>query len=271
MHCKGNTNLRNAQIPAHTAVAERPFPSASHLSSREISRHTPTPLSSICTQSTRPAPQCRALRTPRTQRARPKASKRLDVLPATPRAQPSQPPSDPSRASEQARSTGRAKGQRDFLYYFSSSPLSLSALTDASQRAFLYHFARRPLVRSAALLRSRAPSPWARGAGFLRSQLGRSTRSSPGSLHPPEPRRLCRARCAQPPSAKLRLLGATRRSPRSLRAKRLAAEASDEFGAYHYFIYLCRANRAGVVVQLVRIPACHAGGRGFESRPYRQA
>ena len=30
-------------------------------------------------------------------------------------------------------------------------------------------------------------------------------------------------------------------------------------------------NIAGVVVQLVRTPACHAGGRGFKSRPLRHS
>ena len=31
-----------------------------------------------------------------------------------------------------------------------------------------------------------------------------------------------------------------------------------------------RGAKFGAVVQLVRIPACHAGGREFESRPLRQ-
>ena len=42
---------------------------------------------------------------------------------------------------------------------------------------------------------------------------------------------------------------------------------------YRNFIQIhgCRLrNHCGLVVQLVRMPACHAGGRGFEPLPGRQ-
>ena len=54
-------------------------------------------------------------------------------------------------------------------------------------------------------------------------------------------------------------------------------------GIKHFFVcfgikinYICtplkkRVFKKGLVVQLVRMPACHAGGREFESRPDRKA
>ena len=43
-----------------------------------------------------------------------------------------------------------------------------------------------------------------------------------------------------------------------------------EFEKSSTFASLFTKQSAGVVVQLVRIPACHAGGRGFESLPHRR-
>ena len=52
--------------------------------------------------------------------------------------------------------------------------------------------------------------------------------------------------------------------------------SSKKFCQFKKKQYLCTrfrkgsTNNLGAVVQLVRISACHAGGRGFESRPHRE-
>jgi hypothetical protein len=38
----------------------------------------------------------------------------------------------------------------------------------------------------------------------------------------------------------------------------------------HVVIFAAQTEEKGSVVQLVRMPPCHGGGRGFESRPVRK-
>ena len=42
-----------------------------------------------------------------------------------------------------------------------------------------------------------------------------------------------------------------------------------KFGNYKKYLYICIVIKNGALVQLVRIPACHAGGHGFEPRTHR--